>query len=219
MRNRIAAYLHTFADESHDDPQLSERLALEAARWTPRQRRLRRLFARMQRRRMRRMLRSALQVAMEGARDADTAKEGGRADCGNSAGFGACNGDCGRSVARTGAARVRGGCRNRHTSGRGASGNETRRTDGAATPSPIAAAYHDRQPGDAEADAAIAAMRDESFLRRGDVVRFTDDTRGFRLEPARVINVLPCRQLVVETLSGLELVIAEADVIAWECQQ
>lgn len=61
-------------------------------------------------------------------------------------------------------------------------------------------------------------MRDESFLRRGDVVVFSDPSRGFDRQSARVVNALPARQLVVETLSGLELLIAESDVIAWECQ-
>lgn len=84
--------------------------------------------------------------------------------------------------------------------------------------SPVAAAYHDRQPGDAEAAAAIAAMQEQTWFRRGDVVRFNDAARGFHLEAARVCNALPGRQLLVETVAGrMELVIAESQVIAWEC--
>lgn len=61
-------------------------------------------------------------------------------------------------------------------------------------------------------------MRDDTWFRRGDVVRFTDPDRGFHLEPARVVNALPGRQLVVETVAGgMEMVIAESQVIAWEC--
>ena len=61
-------------------------------------------------------------------------------------------------------------------------------------------------------------MQEETWFRRGDVVRFTDAGRGFHLEAARVCNALPGQQLLVETVDGrMELVIAESQVIAWEC--
>lgn len=59
-------------------------------------------------------------------------------------------------------------------------------------------------------------MAEQAGFARGDVVRFTDDYLGFHLEPAQVVNTLPGRQLLVETLAGrYQLVIAESQVIAW----
>ena len=84
--------------------------------------------------------------------------------------------------------------------------------------STVSASYHDRQPGDAEASAAADAMAEHAGFGRGDVVRFTDDYLGFDAEPARVLNTLPGRQLVVETIAGrYEVVIDERQVIAWGC--
>jgi hypothetical protein len=61
-------------------------------------------------------------------------------------------------------------------------------------------------------------MAEQAGFARGDVVRFTDDYLGFCAEPARIVNTLPGRQLLVETLAGrYEVVIAESQVIAWGC--
>lgn len=89
------------------------------------------------------------------------------------------------------------------------------RTPPHAPAGPIAAAYHDRQPGDAEAEAAADAMAEQAGFARGDVVLFTDDFLGFDAAAARIVNTLPGRQIVVETLAGrYEVVIDERQVIA-----
>lgn len=84
--------------------------------------------------------------------------------------------------------------------------------------STVAASHGDRHPGDAEADAAVAAMRCDTWFRTGDVVRFTDPDRGFYLEPATVLGAMTAGQLLVQTFAGrMELVISESQVIVWEC--
>jgi hypothetical protein len=61
-------------------------------------------------------------------------------------------------------------------------------------------------------------MAEQAGFARGDVVRFTDDYLGFDAEPARVVNTLPGRQLVVETLAGgYEVLIDDRQVVAWGC--
>lgn len=215
MRNRIADYVTDFEDDRLDHGPLDERAAMEFARWTPSQRRLRRMFARMQRRRMRRLLRmhAAVAHATEGARGhAETPPEDERADRRDSTGLRPCAGDGCRGGSRDGVDRIRGGCRHGDIP-RGSVEADAGRTSASGDG---LTAYHDRQPGDAEAAGAAAAMAEDSGFQAGDIVAFSDPARGFEWgRTARVVNVLPSGQLCIETVIGRwELVIDQAQVIS-----
>lgn len=215
MRSRIAGYSTGFMGEPLDDRLIDERMAQEFARWTPAQRRVRRLFARMRRRRIRRLLRMhSAPVATEGARDAEAPSNCGRADRGDSAGFRADPCDAGGGPRREGVARLRGGL------GDGDSPRGALRSDGARRGpstgrlSPIASSY-DRQPGDAEADGAFAELDQQRGLCRGDLVLFLDADRGYRQQTAAwVIQVTTHGDVVVETcLDRCELLVSQSQIV------
>ena len=215
MRNRIAGFNTGFTGEPLDERLIDETMAKEFARWTPAQRRVRRMFARMQRRRIRRILRvHSAPVAMEGARDAEATSNCGRADSGDSAGFRADPCDADRGARRAGLARLRGGLEHRGPSRRALRGDGEGRGPAAGRLSPIASA-HDRQPGDAEADGAFAELEEQRGLCRGDLVLFVDPERGFRQTTAAwVIQVTTRGDVVVETcLERWEMLVSQSQIV------
>lgn len=212
MRNRIAGISTRSQDESHDGG-LNDRAAMEFFRWTPCQRRVRRMFARMQRRRIRRLLRMhAAPCATEGARDAEASPEDRAVDRGYSTRFGSGSCDCARSGSRRGVDRIHGGCRDRDLPRGGAS------EDRSGTGWFSAVNTDDRQPGDAEAAGAVAAIQEQSAWHRGEELVFRWPEAGYGSPTAaRVVDVLPNGSIVVETLGaytgGCELAIAPAAVL------
>lgn len=76
----------------------------------------------------------------------------------------------------------------------------------------------DRQPGDAEAAGAVAAIQEQSAWHRGEELVFRWPESGYDWPtPARVVDVLPNGSIVVETLGaytgGCELAISPAAVL------
>jgi len=215
MRNRIAGLSKGFSFQPIDDRLIDDSMAKEFARWTPAQRRVRRMFARMQRRRIRRMLRiHSAPVAMEGARVAETSPNRGRADCGDSAGFRADSCDAPRGARREGLARLRGGIGDGDSQGGDLRSDGAGRGSFAGRLSPIAST-HDRQPGDAEAAGAFAELDEQRGLCRGDLVLFVDQERGFRQTTAAwVIEVTARGDVVVETcLERWEMLVSQSQIV------
>lgn len=158
MRNRIAGISTTPLDDLLDEESCDERAAAEFARWTPSQRRVRRLFARLQRRRVRRMLRmhSNGPRAMEGERaHAETQAEARGIDRPDTGWRGADSCHCAGGRSGHCVDRLRG----RRLDGDTPVGGVAEDRRGAAGGQDVAA---ERMPGDAEAAGAIAQMRGES---------------------------------------------------------
>lgn len=156
MRNRIAGISTTPQAEQLDDGPVDELAAMEFARWTPRQRKVRRLFAKFRRRRMKLLLRLHMQCqqATEGElAHVETQAETrgiGRPDTGWR-GADSCH--CARSGSRHCVDRLRGG----RPDGNLQVGGVAEDRGGASGGQDVA----DRMPGDAEAAGAIAQMRGE----------------------------------------------------------
>lgn len=158
MRNRIAGISTTPQAEQLDDGTVDEREAMEFARWTPRQRKVRRLFAKVQRQRMKRLLRMHMQCqqATEGAlAHAETQAEARGIDRPDTGWRGADSCHCAGGRSGHCVDRLRG----RRLDGDTPVGGVAEDRRGAAGGQDVAA---ERMPGDAEAAGAIAQMRGES---------------------------------------------------------
>jgi hypothetical protein len=81
--------------------------------------------------------------------------------------------------------------------------------------SPIAQAFHDRQPGDAEAAGASAEIEEQRGWAAGDVVLFVAPEHGFQEQTVAVIcEILPDGRIVLQALlRHKEVTVAAAQIV------